>query len=251
MKKILLLILLVCISSISLADSNIGDVVTTQLRLGKRSFALPPGKWIVIAERENRSSIDGGGNGAKIKNQYLVQQDESGKFIASARIGTTLASTNVSSWNDSTCDRKDVLFRDTLDGNFRYPACNVVNHVTNFLNTDVPTDDYAKSVWTWFRTNKVPLPYNTIFTSYVKYFSGDFVQVSFWFNPEAVGLIDSDKKAWGQSPWHPELIKTDPARTAYIDQVKQWNTALIKNSRATLMDDKPLDPTLPALPGNK
>jgi hypothetical protein len=235
-------------SSLAIADAKVGDEITGQLQLGKRNFALPPGKWLVVASRDSQSTLDSGSNGANNKTQYLVQRDADGRFVAATNISASLHSMNVASWNDATCDRKDTLYRDTLDGNFKYPACNLINHITDFWAGDVPKAEFDKQIWLWYRDQKLKMPHTVISTTYVKYFAGDFVRSSFWFNPEISGLVDAEKKPWGQSPWHPDLIKSDVNRTRYIEQIKIWNASMIKNARATLMDLQPVDRDLPALP---
>jgi hypothetical protein len=216
--------LLVCVgifgSALAMADATVGEEIAGQLQLGKRNFALPPGKWVVVASRDSQSKTDSTLNGAGNKTQYLVQRDADGRFVAATSIGASLNSMPVSSWNDATCDRKDTLYRDTLDGNFKFPACNLINHVTDFWAGDVPKAEFDKQIWNWYRDQKVAMPHTVILTTYVKYFAGDYVRASFWFNPEILGMVDAGKKPWGQSPWHPDLIKSDANRTRYIEQIK-------------------------------
>jgi hypothetical protein len=230
------------------ADASIGDEVSESLTLGKRTFALPPGKWIVVAENANVVSINQGqGAGGTIKSQYLAQLDASNVLVAAISFRTTIDSSAVSTWNDSTCDRKDTLFRDTLDGNFKYPACHLINHVTGFLNS-APSNEYDKRIWSWYKDKKVNLPETAIASIYVKYFAGDFVQIRMFNNPELAGVKPDGKKAWGESAWHPSLISSSTERSNYLAAVKKWNESLITNGRASLYDGKPVAASLPSLP---
>lgn len=238
---------LVC--TYALADVEQGAKVSGQLTLGKRSFALPPGDWLVISSEDSKVSFASGASGSDTKRQYLVQVDATNAFKAAMLLTTTLASTSNISWSDATCDRKDTVFRDTLDGRINLPACLLINHVVNFWGGSMPNNEFDKTIWNWYRDNKVALPYNTISTHYVKYFAGDFVRSIVWINPEISGLVDKDKKSWADSLWHVNYVKSDTQRAAYIEQVKTWSQAMIKNNKASLMDSKPLDPSLPSLPG--
>ncbi len=101
--------LALALSGAVLADSKVGDEVTGQLQIGKRSFALPPGKWTVVAERESRGGQVNESVSTNDKTQYLVQIDGQSKFVSAATFSTTLSSIRVTNWNDSTCDRKDWL----------------------------------------------------------------------------------------------------------------------------------------------
>lgn len=230
------------------ADANIGDEVSGSLTLGKRTFALPPGKWIVVAENVAVTKMEQGqGAGGAIKSQYVAQLDAANALVSAISFRTTVASTAVSSWSDSTCERKDTLFRDTLDGNFKFPACHLINHVTGFFNT-APSNEYDKRIWSWYKDKKVNLPETAIVSAYVKYFAGDFVRISVVNNPDLAGIKPDGKKVWSESAWHPLLISSSTERSNYIAAVKKWNESLIMNGRATLYDGKPIATTLPALP---
>lgn len=250
--KTLLFGLTIALSGFAFADSKVGDEVTGQLQIGERTFALPPGKWAVVAEAETGlSTAIGNSVSTQNKRQYLVLKDTEGKFLAAALIGTTLASSAVQIWNDTTCDRNDTLFKDTSEATIRMPTCHLINHTVNFWGGNKPQNDFDKAIWQWYRDNKVVLPYNVVGSTYVRFFSGDFVRTTFWFNPEAVGLVDKDKKVWAESPWHKDNIKSSPDMQSFIDQVKLWSQAMIKNVKATLVNGKPIDATLPSLPGVK
>jgi hypothetical protein len=70
------------------ADSELGSIVEGQVNLGKRTFALPPGKWKVINESEF-AATSGVNPVGRIKQQYLVQTDAENKFVAAVNIRTT------------------------------------------------------------------------------------------------------------------------------------------------------------------
>jgi hypothetical protein len=229
------------------ADAEIGAVVEGQLNLAKRSFALPPGKWTVVSSDEYTASA-GVNRTGRIKQQYLVQTDAENRFVAGANVRTTTNSANVSSWNDSNCDRTDTLVRDTFNSGFSFPSCLFVNHLANF-GVGVPSNEYDKKIWVWLRDAKVVLPKTAISTLYIKYFSGDFVSVRYSLNPEVGGVAPDTSSVWNQSQWHPEVIKESSERLKYMDALKVWNAALVASSNESLKDGKPQLVSLPVLPG--
>lgn len=250
-RKITFAGLLLACALTAFADAEIGETVESPLVLGKRSIALPPGKWVVVNSTEARAGTDGIAIGAANKGQYLVQLDAQNRLVAAANIRTSLfssASGGSGGWNDATCNRNDTVFKDTLDGNFKYPTCLLVNHSTNFWTGGVPSNEYDKVIWTWYRDKKVVMPKTAIATVYVKYFSGDYVQVRYWFNPELAGIAPDTTAEWSKSPWHVDLIKSSPDHSRYIDAVKQWNQTLVSANRASLYEGKPSVSSLPALP---
>jgi hypothetical protein len=248
MKRLLVTFILSFAAMSFAQETKVGEDVSGQITVGKAIFALPPGKWHVVAERIDRTNLTGGGIGGEVKQNYLVQRDAENRFLAALFIRATISSTVVSSWSDATCNRKDTLHRDTLRGNFNFPECLLINHLTNFWGGDIPSNEFDKKIWHWFKEKNVKLPFNVLSAIYTNHFAGDQVRYSIQVNTEINGLVDIDKKTWGTSPWHVELIKNDPKRLAYFEEFKKWTDAVVKNGRGSLRDTKPLDSELPALP---
>jgi hypothetical protein len=224
-------------------------VVSGTLAIGSKQFALPPGEWTVVAASQRPNTIGGVDKAGAVRFVYLVQLDPSNRLIAAMSINASVASTTgIDGWNDEPCKRTDTLYRDTLDGNFKYPACLLINHQTNFWQGGVPADAFGAKIWNWYRDNKVDLPSTVIVTAYSKYFAGDYVIERAWLNPDVAGIAPAPPASWNSSLWHPALIKNEPERLAYIEAVKTWSQTLVTSSRASLMKGKTAGP-LPALPG--
>jgi hypothetical protein len=231
------------------AEAEMGSPVEGQLVLGKRSFALPPGQWHIVDTSGSNTKISmGGGDGGAVRNGYLVQYDAQKRFVAAMVIRATVSSTGrVASWNDTTCDTKNLLVNQALDGRMDFPACFLVYYSRNFWK-DSPSTEADKRIWSWYQENKIALPTTALATSYIKYFAGDFVRVTYWLNPELAG-IPADKGLGSPSAWSSELIKSNPENLNYIETVKTWGTSLIAANRASLLDGKPNMASLPVLPG--
>jgi hypothetical protein len=247
--SVLLLCLPFAVMGTAQADAEMASPVEGQLLLGKRSFALPPGQWHVVDGSENTIQFSrGGGQGGNVKSSYLVQHDAQNRFVAAVGIRTTVNSTGrVESWNDTTCDTKNLLVNQALDGRMSFPACFLIYYVRNFWKNS-PSSEDDKKIWSWYQDKKIVMPNTVIAASYIKYFSGDFVRVTYWFNPELAG-IQADKAVGSPSAWSSELIKSNPENLNYIETVKTWGTSLVATNRASLFDGKPNMAGLPALPG--
>jgi hypothetical protein len=123
----------------------------------------------------------------------------------------------------------------------------LIYYARNFWKNS-PSSEDDKKIWNWYQEKKIALPSTVVAASYIKYFSGDFVRVTYWFNPELAG-IPADKGAASPSAWSSELIKSNPENLNYIETVKAWGTSLVAANRASLFDGKPNMTSLPALPG--
>lgn len=222
-------------------------MATGTVSVGRSTFALPPGQWQVVSTRDGRTTVDGLQNGGvPIGTVYVMQQDSAGVYIASIYFTAPLQTARVSGWNDTLCDRKDTLFRDTFSGSFSFPECLLVNHGVRFW-VDTPTNDYDRKTWDWYRKNKVTLPNSTLRASYRKYQGGDYVSVTFDVNPEYFGQAPALGTVWASSEWHPLVVKSDPARQAFVDSFKKLAYVMAASAKSTLTDRKPKSGSLPSL----
>jgi hypothetical protein len=224
-----------------------GTSIAGALTLGRSTFALPPGEWKVVSSGSSKVNyIDKVGSlGADTAAVYLVQVDTDGTFVASMLHRVPLASSRVSSWSDSLCDRKDTLYRDTFSEHQQFPECLLINHIVRFWVTE-PNSAFDKKIWDWFRVNKIRLPTTVLNCSYRKYFAGDYVSVAVWVNPENFGQPPSLKTVWAESEWHPNAIKSDKVRAAFVDGFKKWCYVMVESAKATLSDRKPKPAALPS-----
>jgi hypothetical protein len=225
--------------------------VTSMIKVGKMDVALPKGEWRVLHSGEIKTSITGGSSsGGAVERKFLVQLNDRNQLVATGFISATKYSSLVSSWSDSVCQRTDTLWVKQTDGNFNYPACLFINHA-HPLWVNVPTNEFDKFIFDWFRHNKVDIPKTGLLTSYRKYFSGDFINVTYIINPELLGFAPDTATAWSNSQWHPGLIKEDVQKVKYIESLKQWAESIEVPNRASLMRGSPGVETLQLWPENK
>lgn len=239
-------------TSAAIAQVPEGAVVKGALPIGSRSFALPPGDWTVVAVNEAPVTMDGIDKRGTFSRVYLVQVDAGRHFVAAMLYQATTSSLGgVDSWTAEPCKRTDTLYRDTLDGNFKFPACLLVNHVTNFRDPKSQRSAFELKISSWFDERKIELPYSVISNEYTKYGPGDFVAARIWLNPEAAGMGPTDRGTWKNSPWHPRLIAKDPERVAYIEKVKAWDAVFVASVRESFMGSRTASIALPPLPQEK
>ena len=248
MQKVLAGVFLLAAYCAAVAQTSVVAIlpmVENQIRVGKMNVNLPPGSWRVLASDDFRTS--GGDSQGRVERKYLVKVNEKNQLEAAVGINASASSSVVTSWNDAVCDRKDTLWIQELDGNFKYPACLLINHITPFW-TSVPTNSFDRQIFDWYRANKVELPKTALFSTYRKYFSGDFIYASYWINPELLGFAPDTGTAWQNSNWHPGLIKDDPAKVKYVEDLKAWSKSIAASHRNSLIKGEPVGEKLAAFP---
>lgn len=230
-----------------------GAKFTAVLPIAGKEYSLPPGEWQVLATRDGFSTMGGVDRKGATYRVYLVQVDAERRLVGALQYNTSLTSAaGIPYWNEDPCRRTDTIYRDTLDGNTKFPACFMINHtMNNFWRGGVPSDPYWGKIWTWLHENKIEVPYTAIRSDYSKFFSGDFLVATAWFNPDLAGVRPDRHVSWSESPWHPKLIENDPERVAYIESVKTWGKTFVASARDSFMGSKRASIRLPELPGLK
>ena len=224
------------------------QVVTNQIKVGKMTVALPMGEWRLLNTREGRTSNSNGSvAGSETETKYLVRVNEKNQFVAAMLIGAPKHSSMAVRWNDSVCERKDLLWVQQRDGNFNFPACFAINYLHSFW-INVPNNDFDKLIFEWFRSGKVELPKTALLVGYRKYFSGDYINITYHINPELTGFAPDTGTTSGNSNWHPGLIKEDPEKVKYIDALKKWIEGIEPHHRASLLKGTPGVESLPSWP---
>ena len=156
-----------------------GTVLTGSVQIGSRQFALPPGEWTVMAVDEKPVTAAGIDKIGKYGLVYVVQTDGGNRFVAAMLYQSTFSSVGgVPSWTSEPCKRTDTLYRDTLDGNFNFPACLMVNHITNFWDPASKGSAFDAKIMAWYQDRKVQLPYTAVSSDYDEVKARDAVFVN-------------------------------------------------------------------------
>jgi hypothetical protein len=153
-------------------------------------------------------------------------------------------------WTDSVCNRTDMLWIKQTDGNFKFPACLFINH-SHPVWTNVPNNEFDKTIFDWYRVNKIELPKTALAVGYRKYFSGDYVTVRFDINPELVGFSPDTGNSRASSQWHPDLIKEDAGKVRYVDALQKWAETMEIPYRNSLRSGSPGDNKLGLWPESR
>ena len=219
------------------------------LQVGKMAVALPPGDWRVLNQREARVNMTSG-PGSSTETKYLIRVNEKNQWVGAISVAATKHSGVVTDWTDSVCNRTDMLWIKQTDGNFKFPACLFINH-SHPVWTNVPNNEFDKTIFDWYRVNKIELPKTALAVGYRKYFSGDYVTVRFDINPELVGFSPDTGNSRASSQWHPDLIKEDAGKVRYVDALQKWAETMEIPYRNSLRSGSPGDNTLGLCPQSR
>jgi hypothetical protein len=219
------------------AEPAKGEAVTSALDIGKLHVALPPGKWNVVAVHSGKAaSADGIPNGATYKGFYLVQFDQSKRFVGTVYVRATEEAGKPIEWRDKACQREDTLFRVTLGGPSHSQDCLIINHVVRYMQTK-PRDHTDREAWQWMQDNGVQVPQTVLQVQERLFKAGEYLWVDYTINPELADFIPSTMRDWRESEWHPNFVKTDPERKEYVEHLKAWALANAKVHQAALREN--------------
>jgi hypothetical protein len=238
MKIIRRLLVSIVLGLLAVATSAMGQVVQGQKISGRVEIArlqvpLPPGEWEFVQSRTGRASVDGMPSGAEWRSMYLVQTTPDGRFVASLWLQLPLTTSPSNNWTTTFCERKDTLYRDTLQGNSRVPDCLLVNHITRFWKTS-PSDATDRFLWDWYRSRSIETPGTVLSAAIRLYRGGDYLSATFQLNPDLAGIPPAAEMDWTRSEWNPEQINKHPERQAFVEGFKSWALGMASAYRKVL-----------------
>jgi hypothetical protein len=223
-------------------ESRASPLQGTKLTVGRSTFAVPEGAWMVGSFSR---SPPGGDTGNQIVEAYGHWVGSDGLFKAaffhSARretIAQPEAGTKVV-WTDGTCDRSDAIIADRMHGDAEFPECLMLDFLTS---PETASGDDGK-IRRWVRMNGIDFQDPVISATYVKYRGGDFVRIVYWINPAALGVSSSADSDRFKSHWNPRNLDAQ-----FIERVKAWSYEMAGSGRASLEDRAPKAEALPPFP---
>ena len=117
------------------------------------------------------------------------------------------------------CNRTNTLYKIDKNTGLHKQFCLLVNHRTNVL---VDVSGWLRPAWVWLAENKIQLP-QTVLTSDISIFDPTaFMQVQYWFNPEADGFAPSRNPNWLGNDWHKDVIHLDAKKVEYVSASRRW-----------------------------
>ena len=191
---------------------GLGTTAHDNVGMGTRIVPLLPGDWTVAAIHESRSSSN-----SPIGRAILVQLAD-GKLARWAYVSTNLE-WNSAGWkrNKSICDRHNVHYG-YADGNNnpKDAECWVLNHRGQTLGAN------ASQVWVDFYrwSDSRGRPNTSLSLEYFFTRNGDFLEVTYDFNPVVDGFRDTSTASWRGNPWHVDMASKDARKLEYLRKLK-------------------------------
>jgi hypothetical protein len=219
--------LLLCTSAEaqSLHNAPRGTKVAGNFELGAVVIPLPEGDWILAGRGETEGREATGA--VRIANVYVVElvNNQLARVVwAAAPLRGQGTGTG---WvrNKNVCDRTNVLFNESdRNYNARDSSCWSVNHyvISTPNNPSPPLADF----YDWLASNKLAIPRIRLVTEHWLTAAGPYVNVSYSFNPEIIGLDPGPADRWDSANWNTTQINAFPEKKAFADKIKDFGMAM-------------------------
>jgi hypothetical protein len=216
-------------------ESSVSPLAGTKLTVGRSTFAVPEGAWVVGSSFTGNQVAEAYGHSFGSDGQFKAA------FLHSARHETFVqpdAGTKIAS-SDGTCDRSDAIIADRMQGDAEFPECLMLD----FLTTPETVSGDDGKIWRWLKTNGIDFHDPVISATYVKYSGGDFVRIVYWINPAALGVSSTATSILARNPWNPRNLDA-----GFIERVKAWSYEMASSGRASLEHRAPKFEALPPFP---
>jgi len=227
------------------------------LQLGRVAFALPPGEWQVLPMQDIEirktdysckcERTQSTGDHYPVQHAFAVQVDSVTRRLKAAMYFRASQSTipTLRVWLTNACEaRPSLLHRDGMDGNFNHPACLTLEAVEG--PSAGPQQEIESWLWDWMKANGVETPPVLLAAKYLKYGTGEHVWSLLYVNPDVPGV--SPVAQHDRAEWSLDAVKADPKKSEYLARFKAWSYKMAQEARLSLLDRKPKEPGLPAIP---
>jgi hypothetical protein len=198
-----------------LDDLIVGSEITGRLKIGMVTVPLPPDAWTVVNVNERLNS-----DLLTFAATDLIQFVD-GKIVGALNISTNLDnSPKLPGWRPlNECSGKNAWFVRN-DANYVHDQrCWIINHVA-IPQTSKYTPTRGVNLQQWSISHNAAPPSVAVYSFFRFADQGKFLNYRIYENPELAGFAPEPSITWENSAWHRDVLSRDPARVAYLEQVK-------------------------------
>jgi hypothetical protein len=212
----------------------------TKLVVGRSTFAVPEGAWIV-GSSQTRPSGDTSNPVVEAYGHWFGPdgQFKAAFFHSASRASVSSDAATGPAWRDGACSRTDAIITDPMHADAKSPECLLLDFVT----TPEAASGYDGKIWRWVRANGVEVRIPVISSTYVKYSGADFVRIVYWINPAALRVPSLAQGIPSGSTWNPRHLDA-----RFVERLKAWSYGMAESGRASLEVGVPTLEALPAFP---
>lgn len=210
-----------------------GVRVVDAFSVGGKQVPLPPGEWTVIGTAIEKDGARGFHTSSMLA---LIQKNQ---LVAAAEISTNIPIPKASrdgkpksgegeGWpTHQGCVRDDTHFL-KVNANIRLGEqdCWWVNH-WRMHRSGFAASEHWKKAQKYLAENKIRAPLDMIGVTYRRANKDHYLTVNYFLSPKPSDSDDQNDvhwsiASWETSVWHPDLVKKDPKKAAYIKDVIAW-----------------------------
>lgn len=233
MQTLIRLVVLVCVSAFLSGCQTttsrhqlpaVGSTHKDVFDLGNgQQIPLPEGGWTVAASVLRRSNA-----GSNMQATVLVDARD-GVLVQAVKVTTMMDQLPASvGFNNgfvlfTGCNRTDVHFAKVVKNYASHDQeCWIVNHSETTLANNAAAE--MREAESYIRQQKISMPINVLYTFH--HFANNkyqFIDVSYFFNPEIEGIAPPRDATWRTSDWHKDRVYMDSKKVEYVNKLTAWS----------------------------
>jgi len=224
-------------SAVDVDGMALNQVVSGQIKVGRRVLALPAGEWQLVRKAEGRGGSD-------LRAPEMVSL--SFQQVTGNRIVQTLsvnASKNSSSriWAAEPCKaQSDSYWVDDRKVGINNQFCTRVGFTSGFVDGAAGADYQS-----WVRDVKARgLAYSPEmpWVGVVRYTMSDYLLMAISFDPGVSGIGPSKRAARRLNDWLPDVARELPAQRAFYESLVAWAPVFATAAQRAFDGDETLQP---------
>lgn len=221
-------------------DIDLGPAYEGLITVAGKQIPLPEGVWHVTGHGHTPRRGDDTEPYGAIQTLVMAQVERA-TVVALAVVNTNTVDVTRGWAYGEPCTRSDFHYTQTY-GQALNGSCVWVGHVVT--SADIESAGPWLSTLDLARRNGLAVPGVWVAAGFTAATSADFVDIRYYFNPDARGIAAPPAVAWADSAWHPDRIGAHPAKQRFVNQVIGWSDGfrhhVDSGLRAHLTKDRPI-----------
>lgn len=207
----------------SMQTRLIGEKITASYKIGDKLFYLPEGEWTLIASGDYETNLLASFKSCSVFNWVYLADIRQNKLYRAIYANANIRSCGARDWADNPCERTNFYYKNDMKRSLKDQFCLSVSH--NFPYLVQATGKY-KEIYEWLKRNQISIPTTTMAVNFTRYIPAEFMSVTYFFNPEAIGISPSKGNTWETNDWHKNNISQYQEKKQYAENLVEWGNQM-------------------------
>lgn len=207
----------------SLQPHLIGENITASYKIGDKIFYLPEGEWIIVGSGNYETHLLTSFKSCSVFNWVYLADIRENTLYRATYANTNIKSCGAGDWADEPCKRTNYYYKNDMKRSIKDQFCLSVSH--NYPYLVKATGNYAE-IYRWFKSHNISIPNTAMSVAFTRYYPSEYMSVTYFFNPEVIGISPSKGNTWETNDWNRNNISQYPQKEQFAEKLVEWGNQM-------------------------